>query len=207
MWDGAPELDKINEFRDGTCSTPVEMKILRLLPNKTAGAHSTSLKMPLTPAGRRCFNNVKEFIMAYPKHIIVTSCLVRNPEGSILCVKHHRRGWELPQGKVDEGEALLDALQREVLEESGITIAAPVLAAVWSKLSEPVALIHGFVAEYVGGTPMPSDETPEVAWLSEDEACERVIHPVNRDRLADLLAFDGSVRFHRYTTEPYSRNG
>jgi 8-oxo-dGTP diphosphatase len=143
--------------------------------------------------------------MQHPRHILVVSCLVRNAQGEILLVRHKQRGWELPQGRVEEGEGLLAALHREVLEETGVTITAPVAAAVWSKLTAPAALIHGFVAELAAGIPTPSKETPEVAWLPEAEARKWIEHPVNRDRLADLLTFKDRVRFYRYTTAPYRR--
>ena len=74
--------------------------------------------------------------MPHPKHILVVSCLVQNSAGSVLLVKHKIRGWELPQGRVEEGEALIDALHREVLEETGVTITRPKLATIWSKLTE-----------------------------------------------------------------------
>jgi 8-oxo-dGTP diphosphatase len=130
---------------------------------------------------------------------------VRNARRDILLVRHEKRGWELPQGRVEEGEALLAALHREVLEETGVTITAPQAAAVWSKLTAPPALIHGFVADFASGTPKPSTEPPEVAWFSERVALSRVDHPVTRDRLSDLLAFEGRVRFYSYTTTPYLR--
>ena len=106
---------------------------------------------------------------------------------------------------MEEGEGLLAALHREVLEETGVTIMTPVAAAVWSKLTAPAALIHGFVAEFAAGTPTPSEETPEVAWLTAAEARNRIDHPVNRDRLSDLLAFKDRVSFYRYVTGPYRR--
>lgn len=144
--------------------------------------------------------------MPHPRHILVVSCLVRNRQQAILAVKHHKRGWELPQGRVEEGENVLTALHREVLEETGVVVTAPRLAAVWSKLTPPAAVIHGFVADYASGLLTPSAETPEVAWLSEGQALSRFEHPVNGDRLADLLAFKGDVNFFSYTTGPYSRS-
>lgn len=143
--------------------------------------------------------------MPNPQHLLVVSCLVRNPDSAILCIRHKYRGWEIPQGRVEQGESLIAALHREVLEESGVRIAAPRLAAIWSKLSEPTALIHGFVADYAAGTPTPSEETPEVDWLAEAEIRARVEHPVNRDRINDLLAFAGDVTFQSYRTEPYRK--
>jgi len=138
-----------------------------------------------------------------PRHILVVSCLIRNPAGEVLLVRHHQRGWELPQGRVETGEALVDALHREVHEETGVTIAAPRLRTVWSKRSEPSAVIFCFAAEHRDGTLRPSAETPELAWVAADEARQRVTHPVNRDRLHDLLEPAPELRFRSYSTGPY----
>lgn len=143
--------------------------------------------------------------MPQPRHILVVSCLVRNLGHDILAVRHHQRGWELPQGRVEEGEDVLTALYREVLEESGVAVATPQIAAIWSKLSAPTAVILGFIADYAFGTLTPSAETPEVAWFTEAEVRSRFGHPVTRDRLTDLLAFTDTVRFYSYTTGPYRR--
>lgn len=141
--------------------------------------------------------------MAQPQHILVVSCLIRNPQRQLLLVRHKLRGWELPQGRVEEGEALDAALHREVLEETGVTIANPQPAVIWSKVSAPAALIFCFAAEYVGGTLRPSDETPAVDWVPESQALERIDHPVNRDRLAALLAHSGALQLRSYATGPY----
>jgi 8-oxo-dGTP diphosphatase len=136
-------------------------------------------------------------------HLLVVSCLVRNLRGEILLVRHNRRGWELPQGRVEEGESLLSALHREVREETGVSIESPRLAGIWSKLSGPSALIHGFLADYVGGELTPSMETPEVAWFSETAARGLAEHPVNVDRIQTLLNYNGTVCFFTYATGPY----
>ncbi len=141
--------------------------------------------------------------MVHPKHILVVSCLVRNLRNQLLLVKHHQRGWELPQGRVEEGESLEAALHREVLEETGIRICAPQTAAIWSKLSPPAAVIFCFTARYAAGELQPSDETPEVIWAEEDQAREIVVHPVNRDRLHLLLQQHADIQLCSYVTGPY----
>ena len=138
-----------------------------------------------------------------PKHIVVVSSLVRNAQDLVLLVRHHKRGWEIPQGRLEEGESLMAALRREVLEESGVEIDPGPLACVWSKLSPPTALIFTFLSSYRSGEPTPCEECPEVGWFTPAEARARVAHPVNRDRLGTLLAFDGTTLYRAYDTNPY----
>jgi len=131
----------------------------------------------------------------HPRHVVVAACLVRDGAGRVLLIRHHRRGWEMPQGRVEEGEGLLEALQREVHEETGVVISPGPLAAVWSRTSPPAALIMGFLGSYREGELQPSDETPEVAWFLPAQALEQVGHPVMRERLATLMAYDGTTAF------------
>lgn len=138
-----------------------------------------------------------------PKHVLVTSGLVRNDQGQLLLVKHRLRGWELPQGRVEEGEGLIFALSREILEETGVTVSHARLAVIWSKVSHPAAVIFCFVARYASGALQPSDETPEVIWCSDADAKRLVSHPVNRDRIESVFAFEGTLRLHSYATGPY----
>ncbi len=138
-----------------------------------------------------------------PKHVAVVCCLIRNEEDKLLLVKHHIRGWELPQGRVEEGETLIFALSREVLEETGVTISHAKLSVIWSKVSNPAVIIFCFQARYASGQLTPSEETPDVAWCSIDEAFQRIAHPVNRDRFKSILKHEGDVEFRSYQTGPY----
>ena len=138
-----------------------------------------------------------------PKHILVVSCLIRNDLNQILLVKHRFRGWELPQGRVEEGEGLIFALSREILEETGVTISHAKLVDIWSKVSTPAAVIFCFMARYACGELTPSEETPYVEWCTEEEIVRRISHPVNRDRIEALLENHDTLQFRSYTTGPY----
>ncbi len=142
--------------------------------------------------------------MEHPKHIVVVGCLVRNEERKVLLIRHYKRGWEVPQGRVEEGEDLVSALQREVKEETGIEVCPGPLASVWSKLSPPAAIIFTFLADYAGGELETSDESPEVGWFDRDEALSMVQHPVNRGRLQALLDFSGGVVYYSYSSTPFN---
>jgi 8-oxo-dGTP diphosphatase len=141
--------------------------------------------------------------MENPRHTAVVGCLVQNEGGEVLLIRHRKRGWEIPQGRVEEGESLLAALHREVREETGVEVEPGALAAVWSKLSPPAAIIFTFLARYKGGDLQESDESPELGWFSTNEALALVSHPVNRDRLLTLLNYSGAVVFRSYTANPY----
>ena len=54
-----------------------------------------------------------------PKQIIAAGGLVTNAQGEILWI--FRRGfWDLPKGKLDEGETIQSCAIREVEEETGV---------------------------------------------------------------------------------------
>ncbi len=47
--------------------------------------------------------------------------VVLNLKGEVLVVSQHGTSWSLPKGHLDEGESELEAAQREIREESGVT--------------------------------------------------------------------------------------
>ncbi len=144
--------------------------------------------------------------MTRPLHAVVVSVLVQDDEQRVLLIKHPQRGWELPQGHVEQGEDLVTAACREVLEESGYEIEISRVLAVFSKTTpEPSAVIFGFAAQLTGGEATTSEESLEVGWFAASEALEMPVHPINRDRLRQLLNQQEGVGYFSYRMSPFKQ--
>jgi 8-oxo-dGTP diphosphatase len=138
-----------------------------------------------------------------PMHIVAVSGLIRNASGQVLLLESPKRGWECPGGQVEEGESLIQALERETLEETGVAIRVGALVSVCSNVKPPCKVIFGFMGEYVSGACRTSSESLRVEWVNEAEVLERISHPAIYDRVNDMLKFDGRVVYRVYTTDPY----
>ena len=112
-------------------------------------------------------------------------------EGRILCVRTNYavKTWTTPGGRVEPGESPLDALRREVLEESGLEVEPGELIGVYAKPQED-DLVLSFRATVVGRTAWrPNDEIAELGYFGRDELPEPM-SVAARARVRD--AFEGS---------------
>ncbi len=141
--------------------------------------------------------------MIHPKHIVAVSGLISHPNGKILLIRSPRRGWEFPGGQVEEGENLIEALQREIQEETGITALIGQLVGVYSNIKSPTKLMFGFLGDHIRGELTTSDESLETEWVARHSALQRVSHPAIYDRMKDMLDFSGRVTYRVYTNDPY----
>lgn len=135
--------------------------------------------------------------MTHPKHIVAVAGLVRDPEGRVVMIRSPRGDWEFPGGQVEEGEDLVIALQREISEETGLTVTVGKLVGVYSNIKSHIVMFD-FLCEFVFGELQPSEESLAVEWVKESEALERIIRPVIRDRMRDMLEFTGAVIYRAY---------
>jgi 8-oxo-dGTP diphosphatase len=101
--------------------------------------------------------------------------------------------WEIPGGKVEIGEPLIDALHREIKEELGIGIEIHQPLAAWDFIqSDDVQLIGiTFLAEPLSSDVTLSPEHTTYAWLDEREVASADLHASVR---ADVLKGFQAVR-------------
>jgi 8-oxo-dGTP diphosphatase len=105
--------------------------------------------------------------------------------------------WAIPGGNMKLGETLKETAEREILEETGISIEAgdPIYAFDFMERDDEGSLRFHYVvvdllAEYREGEPQGADDALEARWLSWDELQPL---PVSKNTLALLrkIGFDG----------------
>jgi 8-oxo-dGTP diphosphatase len=117
---------------------------------------------------------------SYPSRPIlaVSAAVIRN--GKVLIVRRARPPangvYTLPGGGVEVGENLMEAVTREVLEETGLTVAPVALAGYREAIVrdgegrvERHFVILPFAARWIAGEPLLNDELSEAMWLRSEE--------------------------------------
>lgn len=107
--------------------------------------------------------------MPYPKHIVCASVVVQNEKGEVLLLKSPKRGWEIPGGQVEEGEAIRHGAIRETKEETGIDVELTKYCGVYQNVAMKTCT-HLFIGKPVGGTVTTSEESLEVRYVPVKEA-------------------------------------
>ena len=104
--------------------------------------------------------------------------------------------WAIPGGSVEICETLQRAAEREIFEETGITIQAlePVFTFDYIERDEcGCARFHYVIidltAEYVGGEPRAGDDAAEARWVSAQEIATLKVSSKTRQLLKERFDF------------------
>lgn len=110
--------------------------------------------------------------------------------------------WCLPGGGMESGESVAEACEREILEETGLTVRVKRLIGVYSNPDQLVIYPDGkkaffvvlsFEAEVMDGELSLSDETTELGYFSVPEMESMPMHGQHKQRVEDALAMTGEA--------------
>ncbi|HYA13648.1 MAG TPA: NUDIX hydrolase [Syntrophales bacterium] len=116
----------------------------------------------------------------YPDHPICGVGAVVVKDGKVLLVKRgvdpNKGVWAIPGGSLKLGETLQEGAEREILEETGITIMAkePVYSFdFFERDYEGRVRFHyvivDMIADYISGEVQAADDASEARWVSQKE--------------------------------------
>ena len=112
----------------------------------------------------------------YPDRPVVgVGAVVLDDDRVLLIKRGHaplKGQWSLPGGGVETGETLEDAIAREVLEETGVTIDVGPIVEVLDRISRDVDgrvehhfVLIDFVARPIGGLLRSASDADDAAWV------------------------------------------
>ena len=144
-----------------------------------------------------------------PVHFVSAAGVVYR-DGKVLLMRSLKRGWEIPGGIVEQGEAMLDGLKREIAEETGILAEPECITCIYQNLAKrmgygpldgielPTTVNTVFRCRYVSGDASITAESLETGWFTPEEAIMLITHPYVRKAFEDTHAFDGRVHFSTF---------
>lgn len=116
----------------------------------------------------------------------------------ILLTRRQDNGlWCLPGGRMEPGESATEAVEREVIEETGLRVRACKLIGIYTSPDLVIAYADGnrnqlvamsFEAQITGGEMQLSDETTEIGFFTPAQIRTMPIVPHHWQRIEDALA-------------------
>lgn len=136
----------------------------------------------------------------YPDHPRIAVGAVVFKEGQVLLVRRANspaKGvWAIPGGRVELGERLQEAAEREIREETGIVIQAGQPVYTFDVIERDMSgriqfhyVIIDLAAVYVSGTLKPDDDASDARWVSARELADLEINPKTHELLMTVYGF------------------
>jgi 8-oxo-dGTP diphosphatase len=138
----------------------------------------------------------------------VTNCILQNGD-KLLMLKKPRRNWYVgPGGKMELGESVKQAVKREYIEETGLTLIKPKLKGIFTfiiyegeKLVQEWMMFTFFCDQYEGKLLEESDEG-ELEWVPVNEVLQKPMAEGDREIIKHAIHNDEILYgTFKYTSE------
>lgn len=140
----------------------------------------------------------------YPTQPTVAVGAIVFHQRCVLLVKRKKapsRGvWAIPGGSVELGETLQQAAEREILEETGISIRGGKPIFSFDTIERDACgrirfhyVITDIVAEYVEGEPVANDDAIDARWVSAGEIMGLTVSDATRALLLSQFSFGSKI--------------
>lgn len=142
-----------------------------------------------------------------PRSVVAVSAYITNEQGEVLLVRNMHRydTLEIPGGQVEDHESIVDAIHREVLEETGATIHLDGIVGVYQNVSTKVLTLT-FKGHYVSGElKARPGETHEVGFypLTDDNIDELIKNEQFKLRIRDARQATHLLPHAVYSVRPF----
>ncbi|MCC2458528.1 NUDIX hydrolase [Bacillus cereus] len=146
-----------------------------------------------------------------PKHIVAVAGYLTNEKNEVLLTKVNWRAdtWELPGGQVEEGEALDQAVCREIKEETGLTVKPIGITGVYYNTSMHILAVVFKVAYISGEIKIQPEEIQEAKFvdLNEENIDEYITRPHMKSRTLDAMRATHFIPYETWEVQPYNLIG
>lgn len=136
--------------------------------------------------------------------VFTNMCMIYDNEGNILVQDRQNKNWPgitFPGGHVERGESFVEAVTREVYEETGLTIQFPKLCGVKQFETTDGAryLVFLYKTKHFSGEIRSSDEG-EVYWIKREELLD---YPLANDfeAMVDVIEDENLSEFYYFKDE------
>ena len=128
--------------------------------------------------------------------IATVGALIHDGNGRILTVRTHKWGdrWGIPGGKIERGESSTTALQREILEETALTLTDVHFVLVQDSIDSPEFLrpehfiLLNYLARATTTHVILNDEAEEFRWLTPSQALALDLNQATRTLITEVLS-------------------
>lgn len=119
-------------------------------------------------------------------------------DGKILVLKRSDKEevftelWDIPGGRINFGELPVAALEREIMEETGLLVNVGEPFTVWSFMASAEKQVVGItlLADYISGEVLLSDEHTDYAWISPKDFSN---FNANKNLKAEIAKYSNNV--------------